>query len=172
VDKKNMYESMFIVYTGDDEETSRNKVLDDIQAELKKQKGKVVAVQPMGKRTFAYHIGGKKDGYYFLINFEAPPQSLQKLVDRFKINTSILRQLILKVDKFTEFKEISPAGVADKTAEPEEIKIEQPQAPAYSEPSLDEDDDFAEEESYDDKDDDYGEDDGYESEEPDDEDLK
>lgn len=136
MDKKNMYESMFIIYTGDDDETSRNKVIDEIQTELKKQKGKVVSVYPMGKRTFTYHIKGKKDGYYYLINFEVNPLAIQKLVERFKINTSILRELIIKVDKFSDFKELPISGQSDHVVEKAESAAYEKEIPAGEEETI------------------------------------
>jgi small subunit ribosomal protein S6 len=90
---------MFIIHTGDDDETSRNNVLDQIQAEIKKQKGQVVLIHPMGKKEFIYPINRIRSGYYYLIYFEVNPLGIQKMQDRYKINQNILRELILRTDK-------------------------------------------------------------------------
>ena len=94
-----LYEGMFIIHTGDDEEASRNNVLDQIQAEIKKQKGHIVLIHPMGKKELIYPIKRIRSAYYYLIYFEVNPLAIQKMQDRYKINQNIVRELILKVDK-------------------------------------------------------------------------
>lgn len=99
---KQLYEAMFIIHPGNDEEEARNKVIEQIQTEIKKQKGQVVSIHPLGRRELAYPIKRMRDGYYYLIHFELNTQSVQKIRDRFKITAGILRELILKIDKMPE----------------------------------------------------------------------
>ena len=53
------YEAMFIINTGDDDESSRNAVLDEIVAEVKKHKGTILNIDPLGKKQFCYNIAKK-----------------------------------------------------------------------------------------------------------------
>ncbi|MCD6460783.1 30S ribosomal protein S6 [bacterium] len=97
--KTQLYEGMFIINTGNDDESSRNEVLEEIRTELKRQGGSIESILELGKKFFTYQIKKQKDGYYYLIYMNLNPQTITKLLARLKLNGSILRQLILKIDE-------------------------------------------------------------------------
>ena len=111
---KRLYEGMFIVHPGEGD--SGDAVIEDIQAEIKKQKGNICALQSMGKRALAYPIKNKKDGYYYLMNFEVDPLAIQKMREKFRINENILRELILKTDEIAETRSPASCCVAGRVA--------------------------------------------------------
>lgn len=49
-------------------------------------------------RRLAYTIGGKRDGYFVVLRFQAPPESLDELERVLKLNENILRHMVLRVE--------------------------------------------------------------------------
>jgi small subunit ribosomal protein S6 len=129
---------MFIVQPGDRETESRERVLEEIKAEIARQNGTIEKIIPMGKREFTYSIKRFRDGYYFLIYFRVAPQALQKMTERFKINTSILRELILAVDEIPTNVRIVEQTESARVSSDDEAPVASKRKSA---PVVDEDDD-------------------------------
>jgi len=86
---------MFIVNPQlSDEDTE--KTINGIQDEIKKNDGRIVQVQPLGKQLLAYPIKKFRDGYYVLVHFEGEGKLIEKISPKYRINENILRSLILK----------------------------------------------------------------------------
>ena len=66
---------------------------------INKHKGKVVRREKLEKRTLAYEIEKKREGYYFSIDFNVPPKAITELKKFCNLEDSILRHLILSKDK-------------------------------------------------------------------------
>ncbi len=116
------YEAMFIINTGDDEESSRNAVLDEIVAEVKKHKGTVLNIDPMGKKQFTYTIAKKRDGYYYLIYIEIDTQAIQKMKEKFRINNRILREMFIRLEKEPQFNASEEGTVTESEVKPEPVQ--------------------------------------------------
>ncbi len=127
---KRLYEGMFIVQA--DGDGGSDSVLEDIQAEIKKHKGTICALQPMGKRTMAYPINKRKEGVYYLMSFEVDPSAIEKMRDKFRINDKILRELILKTDKIIDVVEVDKEPVAEQKVD----KVDTPASEVVPEPEV------------------------------------
>ena len=65
---------------------------------INKHKGKVVKQEKLEKRSLAYEIEKKREGYYFSIDFNASPKTITELKKFCNLEDSILRHLILCKD--------------------------------------------------------------------------
>ncbi len=90
----NKYETIFIVNTGLGEEGIKELV--SKFSALIAENGTVESVEDWGKRVLAYEINDLKDGYYTLINFEAPPEFPAELDRIFKITEGVIRSIIVR----------------------------------------------------------------------------
>ena len=62
--------------------------------------GEVTNVEEMGTKTLAYKINKKyTEGYYLLINFKADKTVLDNLEHFYRITDSVIRSIIVNVEK-------------------------------------------------------------------------
>lgn len=92
------YETLFIIHP-DLEESEVNKIIDTIQDLITAGGGAIVKLEKWGKRQLAYTIQKKREGYYVLIYFEAPPTLITELHRRYKLTDTILRYLVIQLTK-------------------------------------------------------------------------
>jgi len=94
---ENVYEGLFIF---DSNKYARDPagVSGQIAALVQKYKGTVLASRLWEERRLAYPIDGQRKGTYWLTYFRLESDELDALRRDCKINESILRELILKVD--------------------------------------------------------------------------
>ena len=88
----NSYEGMFIVTLANGEEAA--KVTVNKFTSLVAANAEVVEIDEWGKRRFAYPIDDMNEGYYVLVDFEAPTSFIAELERIFGITEGILRSLI------------------------------------------------------------------------------
>ena len=88
------YEVLFVLRP--DAEESIKKVTALITDSIKKNKGKILKEDNWGKRTIAYPIKKHRDGVYYKLNFSIEPSSIETLNRTYKLNSGILRTLIIK----------------------------------------------------------------------------
>ncbi len=58
--------------------------------------GEVTEVNEWGKRRFAYPIDDVNDGYYVLVNFNAPASFVAELERVYHITEGIMRSIVVK----------------------------------------------------------------------------
>ena len=58
-----------------------------------------VKLEKWGKRQLAYIIQKKREGYYVLLYFEAPPTLITELQRRYKLTDTIIRHLVIQLNK-------------------------------------------------------------------------
>lgn len=85
------YELTFLL----NEEQDQKKV-EDI---FKSSPAKLLQQETWGKRILSYPVKKKASAYYFCWKFEIDQSKLQELKTKLKFNESILRSLLLKLDK-------------------------------------------------------------------------
>jgi small subunit ribosomal protein S6 len=91
------YELIFILPpTLAEDETAA--IVDAVQGWITEPGGEIVKVSHWGRRRLEYVIQNYKEGYYILFEFKADPKSIKDLDRRVRLETSILRHLIVKVD--------------------------------------------------------------------------
>jgi small subunit ribosomal protein S6 len=72
-------------------------VIEKITGFVEKSNGEVISIDRWGKRRLAYGIAKKQYGYYVYVRFGAEGSFVRKLEKEFKLNTRILRHLIVLV---------------------------------------------------------------------------
>ena len=95
------YETMFIVKaTLTDEETQAQ--IATVKENIAKNGGEIVAVDDMGTRNLAYEIEKQKRGYYYVVYFKAPTESITELERNYRVNENIIRFIFIKSESKTE----------------------------------------------------------------------
>ena len=92
------YETIFIV-DPNFEADQVNELVEKFKGLIQEQGGQIDGVDDWGKRRLAYPIKKQREGYYFLINFTAKPETAQDLDRVFKITNGVLRHLIIKKEQ-------------------------------------------------------------------------
>ncbi|UNB92357.1 MAG: 30S ribosomal protein S6 [gamma proteobacterium endosymbiont of Trioza apicalis] len=64
---------------------------------INNQQGKIHRLENWGKRQLSYPIKNLNKAYYILLNIEVTKKLINKLINSFKINNAIVRNLIIKV---------------------------------------------------------------------------
>lgn len=120
----NVYEGLFILdsnrYAKDPGGVS-GKISELVEAE----EGEVLASRLWAEQKLAYPINGHRKGTYWLIYFRMDSQKLTALNRTVRLNTNILRNLVLKVDP-----RLVDAMVSHASATPEAPAAPAPAPPA------------------------------------------
>lgn len=91
------YETIFITKP-DLTEEARTATIEKFKALIEKH-GKVESVEDWGMKKLAYEINYIREGYYTLINFEAPVDFPEELTRVYNIDDSIMRSIIVNKDE-------------------------------------------------------------------------
>ncbi|MBU0981488.1 30S ribosomal protein S6 [Patescibacteria group bacterium] len=73
------------------------KALNEVKSHIKENGFEMVEEDVWGKRDFAYKIKGRSSGYYVVMNFEGEPEGSVELHRELRIQTEVLRYLLIKV---------------------------------------------------------------------------
>jgi small subunit ribosomal protein S6 len=95
---------MFIVKPTLTEEEIQAQI-DLVKSNIEKNGGEIASCDDMGTRQLAYEIQKNKRGYYYVIYFKAPSESIKELERNYRINESILRFIFIKSESKTEIKQ-------------------------------------------------------------------
>ena len=93
----NKYEIMFIVRP-DMEEAEIKKTAEEVKKVLTDGKATIAEEKAMGQRELAYEIKKFSTGYYYLFVVEAATDAVNEFDRVARINESLLRHLIVKVE--------------------------------------------------------------------------
>lgn len=91
------YESVIIFSPQLDEEALENAV-NRVQEVIKNGEGEVTKADRWGKRRLAYEINDQTEGYYLLVEMEAPSSTAQELDRVLRISDDVLRHLIIRLN--------------------------------------------------------------------------
>ena len=92
------YEIMFIVKATIESETV-DKTAEAFKSIISDKKGKVLEFKALGEKKFAYPIKKEINGYYFLMQIEAPSEAIKEFDRKALIDENVLRHLIIKLDE-------------------------------------------------------------------------
>lgn len=93
----NTYELVYIIPTTfTDEEIGG--VETKINALVTKYGGNVTSTERLGKLRLAYAIDKQRHGHYVMVMFQSEPGNVAKIEENLRINTDILRHLIVRVE--------------------------------------------------------------------------
>lgn len=106
-DSQNLYEGMYVISAtlSDD---ARHKALDKILAGIKNRGGEIKKVHEQGRRRLAFEVNGHREGYYYLVYFNAVPSSINELWQDYHLNEDLIRFITLRTDKVMEKIEFKP----------------------------------------------------------------
>ena len=92
----NKYETIFVLSTKTLDEEAINATTEKFKSLISDNGGTVVSVEAWGKRKLAYPIDYETEGYYVLVNFEAPATLPAELDRVYHITSGVLRSIIVK----------------------------------------------------------------------------
>lgn len=107
-ERNQLYEGMYIISATLSDE-ARKKALERVMAEISQRKGEVVKVFDQGRRKLAFEINGRKEGYYYVVYFNAPSSILKEVWKEYHLNEDLIRFMTLRAEHVPEnldFKEI------------------------------------------------------------------
>lgn len=90
----NQYE-MVVILKPNLEDEAREAVLDRLKEAIETD-GNVGEIDDWGSRKLAYEINYIKEGYYYVINFEADPSVIAEVERRARIMDQVIRYLTVK----------------------------------------------------------------------------
>ncbi len=117
----NQYETVFIT-TPVLSESQMKETVDKFKKILTDHKAEIVHEENWGLRKLAYPIQKKSTGFYYLIEFRADGNLIQKIETEFKRDERIIRYLVAGLDKYAV--EYAERKRARKKSEAEKIKEE------------------------------------------------
>ena len=89
------YELMYIVSSAANEE-QREALINKFSAMVEEKGGKIVSLEKMGMKKFAYPINFKNEGFYVLMTFEADSVVVDEMNKLMNITENIVRQMFIK----------------------------------------------------------------------------
>lgn len=104
------YEGMYILSAtlSDD---SRKKAFEKIVLGIEEKGGKILKLHEMGRRKLTYEINGKREGYYYVLFFDAPTPVIKELWKEYKLHEDLVRFMTTRVEKVQENLEFKPIKV-------------------------------------------------------------
>jgi small subunit ribosomal protein S6 len=108
--KKNrqaLYEGMYILSAtlSDD---SRSKAFEKITNGIVSKGGEILKIHEQGRRKLAYEIDGKREGFYYVLYFNAPTQSIVDLWKEYQLHEDLIRFMTMRTEKVLETLEYKP----------------------------------------------------------------
>lgn len=92
------YELMFIVKTTM-ETNAASTLANSYKKLITDDKGEVTNFKEMGQRKLAYPIKKQLNGFYYLINFNATPETIKELDRRLGLDENVIRHMIINLDE-------------------------------------------------------------------------
>jgi len=93
----NSYEVLFVIRNALDDE--RKEAAVEAVKGVIEEGGEVTRVDLIGTRRFAYPIEKKTEGYYVLVEFNAPAELPKELDRRLRISDDVVRHIIINKDE-------------------------------------------------------------------------
>ncbi len=120
----NKYESMIIVNPDlrEDDVRKENQKITDLIA---KENGTILKTDYVGKRTLAYLINKKEEGYYLVNYMEMSPKTADSLTKHYVLSENIMRFNFLRIeeDAIPRIKE-KPVEKREVEVKPEKVEPE------------------------------------------------
>ena len=89
------YELTFVV-NAKIEDDERAAVVDKCKALIERFGGTITNVDEWGKRRLAYEIQKMKEGFYYVVQFDAPTSATAEIESRIRIMDNVMRYLVVK----------------------------------------------------------------------------
>lgn len=113
------YELM-LVLRPDTADDRVQQILDRTTRGIAEGEGQIVKVSPWGRRRLAYPISGHREGSYFIVVFDAPPESIDELERGLNITEEVMRHLVTRIERPVRRTEKRDDGSDDGSDEDED----------------------------------------------------
>ena len=94
----NSYEILFVIANALEDER-KEAAVEAVKSVVADGGGEVTRIEVMGTRRLAYPIEKKTEGYYVLVEFNAPPELPKELDRRLRISDDVIRHIIINKDE-------------------------------------------------------------------------
>ena len=94
----NSYELVYILQP-DLDETTLAALNERIQQVITTNGGKVVSSELMGKRTLAYPIKKRREGYYMLVKAAMTQNTITELERSLRLSEDVLRHMLVRIEE-------------------------------------------------------------------------
>ena len=91
----NKYE-LAVVVSAKIEDEERAAVVDKCKALIERFGGTITNVDDWGKKRLAYEIQKMKEGFYYVVQFDAPTSAPAEIESRIRIMDNVMRYLVVK----------------------------------------------------------------------------
>lgn len=91
------YETIFII-NPDLDESQTDDVIEGVKTAIGSGGGKVLRVDPWGKKRLAYAVKQHTDGYYVFIVFESSPEFVSQLSGHYRITERIIKHIVVQFE--------------------------------------------------------------------------
>lgn len=102
-----LYEGMYILSAtlSDD---ARQKALDKITEGVTSRGGEIHKIHEQGRKKLAYEIGGRREGYYYIIYFGVDGKHISEIWREYQLNEDLIRFMTLRTEEVLEKVEFKP----------------------------------------------------------------
>ena len=94
----NSYEVLFVIANALDDER-KEAAIETVKSIIADGGGEVTRVDVIGTRRLAYPIEKKTEGYYVLVEFDAPAELPKELDRKLRISDDVVRHIIVRKDE-------------------------------------------------------------------------
>ena len=91
----NKYE-LAVVLSAKLEDDERTAALEKVKGYITRFGGTVTDVDEWGKKKLAYEIQKMKEGFYYIVQFDAPTTAPAEIESRIRIMDNVMRYLVVK----------------------------------------------------------------------------
>jgi small subunit ribosomal protein S6 len=89
---------MMLILYPDISDENRQAFQTKLEDEVTSQGGHLTNLELWGKRTLAYEIKDRTDGYYILVHFDLPRKSIKAICTACSLDPRVLRQKVFRLD--------------------------------------------------------------------------
>jgi small subunit ribosomal protein S6 len=110
--RNGLYEGMYILSATLSDE-SRKKAFEKITDGIVQKGGEIHKIHEQGRRRLAYEIDGKREGFYYVLYFTVPTQTIVELWKDYQLHEDMIRFMTMRVEEVQEtleFKPLKPQG--------------------------------------------------------------
>jgi len=115
----NIYENVVILNASlPDEET--NAAISKIKDLIINAGGEVLVAEMWGRRKLSYEIKKQNKGFYALLIFRAPSQTVKKLEEFYKVFDAVIKYMVIKLDP-KQVKHLEKTQTSEAEQAPKEV---------------------------------------------------
>ena len=101
---QNHYELTFIVPESQEGDTHVDAVYDSVKSMLQEKGAEITWEDTLGKRKFAYPMKFQHYGTYFIVEFDAEGEAVNKIDHELRLDADVLRYLMVQKEKKSDVK--------------------------------------------------------------------